>query len=226
MNIADWSELTKKDSDEWKYLVYAYTILSFIRKYNNLGTAILIAIYKFILVFRVMKNEEGENYSYDDCLDFALLNVVLPQIEKLPPIQLKSINDFSPGRIATNFYKKDFDDDFNSQQDLVENKKLIDFINMNKEEGDKLNPNKWKKFLDGKSKIDRDNFLDEGNTPEEIKAKKEEFAEEQIEPWKNIIKYFAKNGGINEDSKRPVLKRFTNSLQNIINARTFEEDDE
>ena len=72
-------------------------IFSFIRKYNNLGTAILIAIYKFVLVFRAMKNEDGENYSYDDCLDFALLNVVLPQIEKLPPIQLKSINDFSGG---------------------------------------------------------------------------------------------------------------------------------
>ena len=99
-------------------------------------------------VFKTLYGDHYENYSYDDCLDFALLNVVLPQIEKLPPIQLKSINDFSRGRIATNFYKKDFDDDFNSQQDLVEIKKLIDFINMHKEEGDKLNPNKWKLTMD------------------------------------------------------------------------------
>ena len=127
--FAVYTDLTEPNSDTWKYLVFSYEILAYIRRSNKLGTALLIAVYKFILVFRAMKDGDGKNHEFDYCLDLALCNSIIPQISKLPPMKLQSILGFISGNISGEIWKKDYRDDDESQKKLKEVKELVDFIN-------------------------------------------------------------------------------------------------
>ena len=116
LNVKSVDDLLEKKSDEWKYLVYAYEILTYVRLSNNLGTAILLAIYKFMLTLHSMDDpiwyntaSTNKRFDLDKSLDFALCQNLLPQIEKLSPVKLISIRDFVRGRIENSIWNKDLE---------------------------------------------------------------------------------------------------------------------
>jgi len=91
----------KKDSSLMAVLENLYEIMAYIRLTKNLGTALLISMFRFILInYLITKN-------WDKSLDQALLTNLLPQLESLQYWQIDSIMNFIWGRIHELFRKFD-----------------------------------------------------------------------------------------------------------------------
>ena len=89
-------ELDESDEKTDKKL---YEIVSFIRKSKQLGTALLISIFKDMLVYHKM------GQSWDSSLDSALAKAITPQIEDLQISALGSIKRFVNSDMASFFVK-------------------------------------------------------------------------------------------------------------------------
>ena len=161
--------------------------------------------------FTILECSRTRNSGFSD---FALCNSLLPQIEKLTPIKLKSITSFIGGRISGNIYGADYTDDYESQQMLNEVKELVQFINLHKKDKkEKLAWQTWNKFLNGTTKLERDAKIQKMGDNE-----KEKYLVENLDPWISILKFRDFDG-----VDRPKLKEFSVRLQKIIKQRTFED---
>ena len=100
-----------------------YLIFKFIRYTKNLGTGILIAIIKYILVGSLKYNEE-----LDYLLDVALKSNIIPQLETTQKASLQTLLYFCEGKIGNLFKNKKLDDiDFKMYQ--IEFSKLSKYFN-------------------------------------------------------------------------------------------------
>ena len=183
---------------------------------------------------------KDNNHKLDYCLDLALCNSIIPQISKLPPIELLFIYRFLRRRISGKIWADDYMDNDSSQKKLKEVKKLVSFINDHKDEKEKLHWDRWSEYLNG-TKKDRENKLDEIDenyrTKEAQKHNKKfneldqkeqakistslpsvELKAGNLDPWTAIIdKRKLKN------IKNPALHEFNNALKQIIKERSFED---
>ena len=206
LSIESIEDLIDEKSEFWKYFVFAYEILAYVRLSNPLGTAILLQICNFMLMFNSMIDPNtDERFDLNKSLDFALLNSLLPQIEKLPPSKLTSIRQFARGRIGNDIFDKDYDSSYESKKGIDEVELLINFINKHDK---KINVKKWKEFLKEKTKTERD--LEEEKKPDDKKIQKSE-----LDVWE-IIREYRK---IDESIKHPILKKFVSKLDDIIEQR-------
>jgi MoxR-like ATPase len=101
----------KSDQDFLSLVDSTYEIMSFIRLTKNLGTAILISMFKFILVDS-LTNDHLEN-----SLDIALKSNVVPQLENVSKWSLEAMRAFACEDI-TDFFKNVSPDsvDFNKYE--------------------------------------------------------------------------------------------------------------
>ena len=115
--------VTKEGSDEklLSVLDAAYEILSYIRTTKNLGTAILISIYKFVAV-------DGEtNENLEVSLDMALRSSIVPQLENVQPFQLRALREFACGDLMK-FLKSADKESMEFPKYVNEFKRLLLFI--------------------------------------------------------------------------------------------------
>jgi len=108
--IAKLAKQEGRTDKDWKVLavvVYGdyekifddlFEIFSFIRIFKPLGTAFPLSAFEFILT-----NYKIE-YDWNESLDFALVQQILPQIEDLSIAKLEAIRAFSEGKISE-FYR-------------------------------------------------------------------------------------------------------------------------
>jgi MoxR-like ATPase len=241
LNIHDYNELIEPNSEYWEYLVAAYEILAYIRRSNELGTALLISVYKFILVFHAMKDEQGQQHKLDYCLDLALCNSIIPQISKLSPVTLRSIHNFICWNTTAKIFSKDYMDDAESQKELNEVKELVSFLNDHKEKDKLVWDGVWKEFLNNTQEARKSKLaeIDDAYKKEQAKAKgKNSFSElsdqeqktleasvpgktylhqQKLDPW-TAIKTYQKL-----TIKPPTLEEFGKALVKIIKERSFED---
>lgn len=133
----------KSDPNFLSLLDSAYEIMSFIRYTKNLGTAILISIFKFILVNN-LTNDDLEN-----SLDIALRSNIIPQLENVSRWSLEAIKAFACENIVDLFKRIHLDSvDFGKYE--VEFEKLLRYLGKDKIRGrveryrkDQINDREW-----------------------------------------------------------------------------------
>jgi len=100
LSIQNFEDL-RRNPDVYSLLTNLYEIMAFVRFSKNLGTAVLISMFRFALI----------NYLYtknlDNSLDAATLTHLLPHLESLQYWQIDSIMNFVGGRIHEMFRKFD-----------------------------------------------------------------------------------------------------------------------
>ncbi len=100
LNIKTFDDLRKNES-VYKLLSNLYDLMAFVRMSKNLGTAVLISMFRFALInYLTTKNP-------DQCLDTAAVTNLLPHLESLQYWQIDSIMNFVRGRIHEMFRKFD-----------------------------------------------------------------------------------------------------------------------
>lgn len=91
----------KKNSSLMSVLENLYEIMAYIRLTKNLGTALLISMFRFILINYLITKD------WDKSLDQALMTNLLPQLESLQYWQIDSVMNFMGGRIHELFRRFD-----------------------------------------------------------------------------------------------------------------------
>ena len=107
-----------------------YDIMAFIRLSKNLGTALLISIFRLVLINYLTTKD------WDISLDSALSTILLPQMESLHYWQLDSIMNFVGGRIHEMFRKYDINKkpDVDRYEDELKNlTKFLKMTNINRD---------------------------------------------------------------------------------------------
>lgn len=100
LKIQNFDDL-RKNPEVYSLLTNLYEILAFVRLSKNLGTAVLISMFRFALInYQQTKN-------LDNSLDAAVLTHLLPHLESLQYWQIDSIMNFVGGRIHEMFRKFD-----------------------------------------------------------------------------------------------------------------------
>ena len=173
-----------------------YEIMSFIRKSKQLGTALLISIFKDMLVYHQMGN------NYDQSLDSALTKKILPQLEGLPVSTLRILKRFVHGTIS-NFY---IDFSIDEHEDKIEDyaKELEVYKKYFKERFGKEFAENWidkfrQRSLSKFSKI---------QNPNEEQDKEIKLLKMELNPW-------------NENITAPNLPYFTKALKDLIEEKEF-----
>jgi len=173
-----------------------YEIMAFIRKSKQLGTALLISIFKDMLVYHKM------GQSWDVSLDSALVKKIIPQLESMSVSTLGTLKRFVDANLANFFITFSHDDHFEKIEDYVkelETYKKYYFERFNKDfTKDWINEFK----VNNLSKLRKD----QNRTPE------------QIEDYKNFIKEF---NPWNDELKTPKLIFFKQALDNLIEEKEF-----
>lgn len=100
----------------------AYEILSFVRMSKNLGTAILISMYSYILV-----DKQSEDTDFDKSLDVALRSIIISHLENVPRWSLESIRAFCCGDIIS-FFRSREQTDPNFLKYALEFRKLAQYL--------------------------------------------------------------------------------------------------
>jgi hypothetical protein len=97
--IEDNHEIDRKNTDPKILLLLdsAYEMFSFIRRTKNLGTAVLISIFRFVLVDSLL------NDRLDNSLDCAFRSNIIPQLEGKSKWSIESIRSFCCDQIAEFF---------------------------------------------------------------------------------------------------------------------------
>jgi len=105
-----------------------YEIMAFIRLTKPLGTALLIAVFKYVLV------DSEVNDDLEKSLDIALKSNITPQLENIKKISLQAIKEFSCGDIVRFLRSADPNRvDFKEyEQELL---KLLRYLRKNKIQG-------------------------------------------------------------------------------------------
>lgn len=107
-----------------------YDIMAFIRLSKNLGTALLISIFRLTLINYLTTKD------WDKSLDYALTTSLLPQMESLHYWQLDSVMNFVGGRIQEMFRKYDVNkkpDVDRYEEELKNLAKYLKISNINKD---------------------------------------------------------------------------------------------
>lgn len=91
----------KNNSSLMAVLENLYEIMAYIRLTKNLGTALLISMFRFILINYLITKD------WDKSLDQALMTNLLPQLESLQYWQIDSVMNFVGGRIHELFRRFD-----------------------------------------------------------------------------------------------------------------------
>ena len=164
-----------------------------------------------MLVFNSMEKKPGENYSLDECLDIALCNSILPQIEKLSLLKLETIKNFVNCDIHNKF-DVDYNDDFESNQRLKEFTNFIAF--MKKHQSDKITSipktDSWAK-----------NFKDTSKKERKLKSELLEYGIEKLYPWEII----RDARGMKKLERFPALQKFSSTINSIMKDKGFEEEE-
>jgi MoxR-like ATPase/integrase len=100
LNIRSYADM-QNDEHLVRTLDNLYEIMAYVRLSKNLGTALLISMFRFILINFMMTKD------WDKSLDHALTIILLPQLESLQYWQIDSIMNFVKGRIHELFRKFD-----------------------------------------------------------------------------------------------------------------------
>jgi MoxR-like ATPase len=100
LKIQNFEDL-RKNPDAYSLLTNLYEIMAFVRFSKNLGTAVLISMFRFALI-NYLKTK-----NLDNSLDAAVLTHLLPHLESLQYWQIDSIMNFVGGRIHEMFRKFD-----------------------------------------------------------------------------------------------------------------------
>lgn len=123
LNIRSFADM-QKDVKLLEILDNLYEIIAFVRLSKNLGTALLISMFRSILVNFMM------NRDWEKSLDQSLTTFLLPQLESLQYWQIDCIMNFISGRIHE-FFRK-FDVNKNPMVDKYEEelKNLTKYLRM------------------------------------------------------------------------------------------------
>jgi MoxR-like ATPase/predicted RNA-binding protein len=180
----------KTDQDILRLLDSAYDMFSFIRQTKNLGTAILISIFRYVLVDSMLNDAFGngnQNINDDEkklerwkklenSLDSAFISNIIPQLEGRSKWSLQCILSFCCEQIAV----------------LLQNRNVeqTDFGKYKEE---------FKKLI---------KFLGRGNIDEKLdKYQKKQISEEE---WSNYDPWKGKH-------KKPSLPKFRIAINELIN---------
>ena len=117
-----------------------FEIFSFVRIFKKLGTAFPISAFELILTNYKITN------LWDQSLDFALVQQILPQIEDLSIPELETIRAFCQGSIAQFYRKFDIQEKENSMSEFADILgKLVNHLNILYPQ----DPEKRLKIIDG-----------------------------------------------------------------------------
>ena len=92
-------KVIKKDQNFYDLLYKAYNFLSFVRLFKKLGTAILKTVYQNLIAGYQMK------YNLKEVLDNSINSVIIPQLEGLPELELRLINNLQKNNLDE-FFKE------------------------------------------------------------------------------------------------------------------------
>ncbi len=92
-------KVIKKDQNFYDLLYQAYNFLSFVRLFKKLGTAILKTVYQNLIAGYEMK------YNLKEVLDNSINSVIIPQLEGLPELELRLINNLQKNNLDE-FFKE------------------------------------------------------------------------------------------------------------------------
>ena len=164
----------------------AYDMIRFIRYTKNLGTALLISIFRFVLVDSMFIDYSDSIDKLDGSLDKAFISNIIPQLEGKSKWSLEAIRSFCCEQIIEFFKKRDRQQtDFRHYE--IEFGKLLKFL--------------YKSNLETELAKYRNN---------EILQKKKENNENQQE--NNVLKEY--NPWF--DKKKPTLPLFKKSISELI----------
>ena len=173
-----------------------YEIMSVIRKSKQLGTALMISVFKDMLIYHKM------GQSWDESLDSALVKKIIPQLESLQVSTLGTIKRFVSGDIA-NFYANLSHDEHSEKIDDYA-KDLEAYRKYYYERFDKTFSKNW---------------INEFRNNNLFKLRKDQNRnQEQITDYSNLIKEL---NPWNEDLKIPKLPFFKLSLENLIEEKEY-----
>jgi len=187
------NSLKKSDDDIVEKL---YEIMSFIRKSKQLGTALLISIFKDMLVYHKMGK------SFDDSLDSALTKKILPQLESLPVNTLRILKRFVNGTIPDFYIDFPIDEHIDKIDDYA--KELEVYKKYFKERFESEFSKNW---IDEFRQHNLSKFSKISN-PTEEQSKDIKLLKQELNPW-------AKN------MTAPQLPYFTKALENLIEEKEF-----
>lgn len=186
-------ELLKSEEDIDRKL---YEIMSIIRQTKQLGTAILISIFKDLLIYHKMGK------SWNDSLDSALVKKIIPQLESLPISTLRILIRFVSGDIANFYIQFPIDEHFDKVDDY--SKELESYR---------------KYYFERVGKNFSKNWVDEFRKNNLSKLKKDlNRTPEQIEDYKKIIQEL---DPWNVEIKKPILPYFKKSLDDLIHEKEY-----
>lgn len=100
LNISSYGEM-QKDQNLIVTLDNLYEMMAFVRLSKNLGTALMISMFREVLINFFM------NRDWEKSLDNAMTTILLPQLESLQYWQIDSIMNFVSGRIPELFRRFD-----------------------------------------------------------------------------------------------------------------------
>lgn len=136
----------KSDSNFLFILDSAYEIMRFIRYTKNLGTAILISMFKFILV------DSLTNDNLENSLDVALRSNIIPQLENVSRWSLGAIKAFACENIVS-FFKRASPDSVDFPKYEAEFLKLLLYLGKDKIPGrleryrrGQIDDNEWNNY--------------------------------------------------------------------------------
>lgn len=171
-----------------------YEIMSFIRKSKQLGTALLISMFKDMLVYHQMGQD------WNSSLDSALAKTIIPQIEDISVSALVSIKLFVSGDMASFFVRFSHHDHSEKTEDYI--KELEKYKEYYHERfGEKFS----KDWVDEFKERNLSKLYD-GQDPEQGKDYKSIM--EELNPWTSEL-------------KRPALPLFRKSLDSLIAEKEF-----
>ena len=189
------NEINELDESNEKTDKKLYEIMSFIRESKQIGTALLISMFKDILIYHRM------GQSWDSGLDSALTKTIIPQIEDLQISTLDNIKRFVNSDMGSFFVKFSYHDHAEKIDDYV--KELEKYKEYYNERFGKFS----KKWVDE---------FKSGNLSNLAKSQKR--TQEQINDYDSIVKEL---NPWTEELKRPALKHFINSLNNLIKEKNI-----
>lgn len=171
-----------------------YEIIAFIRKSKQLGTALLISMFKDILVYHKM----GQRW--DSSLDSALTKTIISQIEDLPTAALGNIKRFVNGDMASFFISFSHHD---------HSEKLEDYVR----ELEKYKKYYYERFKGNFSKKWVEEF--KGRNLSGLAKRGDS---EQADDYKSITKEL---NPWTDELQRPALPLFKKSLERLIEEKEF-----
>ena len=189
-------ELQKLSKSNEKTDEKLYEIMSFIRRSKQLGTALMISIFKDMLIYHKMGQD------WDESLDSALVKKIIPQLESLQVSTLGTIKRFVNGNLADFYVKLSHDEHSEKIDDYARD--LEAYGKYYYERFDKNFSNDWiAEFRDGNlNKLRKD----------------QPRSQEQVTDYKNLIKDLNPWNG---DLKTPKLASFKFSLDNLIKEKEY-----